>query len=233
GSLFLMVSSVLVTGIAGDVVIAHGALVPILAAAAVPIAALVAHAATRRTVDKGTGLNEAARGMAGGDLAPRPDSPARDELGELGKTLDLLAGSLARTLDELRSERDLLQGILNAMQEGVLVLDAGGRFALVNPALRGMFLFGNEVIGKKPLEVIRHAELVALIARAERADGPVGGEIELGGMKPRRLMAQAARLKEPGGLLLVFFDVTDVRRLESLRRDFVANVSHELRTPVT
>lgn len=233
GSLLVAATSVVVTFFAAA---AHGSgavLVALLALSAA-VSALVAHFATRSTVEKVEILTGAAQRMAGGDLDARTYYSGRaDELGGLGQTLDHLAGSLARTLGELRAERDLLQGILNGMQEGVLVLDARGRFALVNPALRDMLLVGDDIIGKRPLEVIRHAELPDLIARAQRADGPVSAEIDVAGMKPRRLLAQALRLHEPGGLLIVFFDVTELRRLESLRRDFVANVSHELRTPVT
>jgi two-component system phosphate regulon sensor histidine kinase PhoR len=232
GSLLVSTSSILITYPVATAH-SHGGVLLLLLALAALAAALVAHIATRRTVERVETLTDAARRMAGGDLEARTDSSSQDELGELGQTLDHLAGSLAHTLGELRGERDLLQGILNGMQEGVLVLDGRGRFAAVNPALRDMLLLPAEVLGKRPLEVIRHAALQELIARAQRADEPVSAEIELTGMKPRVLLAQAARLREPGGLLLVFFDVTELRRLESVRRDFVANVSHELRTPVT
>jgi len=149
--------------------------------------------------------------------------------------VDQLAAGLSATLAELRVERDLLGGILGAMKEGVLVLDPDGRIAMVNPALREMLLLpgADEVVGRPPLDVIRHAELQALLGRARRE--PASEELDLpSGLKPRRLLVHAARLHgEPGGLVVVFVDVTEIRRLESLRRDFVANVSHELRTPVT
>jgi two-component system phosphate regulon sensor histidine kinase PhoR len=232
GSLLVAASSVVITWFVAAAQPGGAALVALLALSAA-VSALVAFVATRRTVEQVEFLTGTAQRMAAGDLEARTYYSGEDELAGLGQTLDHLAGSLARTLGELRGERDLLQGILNGMQEGVLVLDGRGRFALVNPALRDMLLIGNDIIGKRPLEVIRHAELPELIARAQRADGPVSSEIEVAGMKPRRLLAQALRLREPGGLLIVFFDVTELRRLESLRRDFVANVSHELRTPVT
>jgi two-component system phosphate regulon sensor histidine kinase PhoR len=95
-------------------------------------------------------------------------------------------------------------------------------------------LLGGDLVGKTPLEVIRNAELTRLLEAADRSAEPIAGEVELGELKPRSLLIHAARLADdPGGLLVVFVDVTDLRRLESLRRDFVANVSHELRTPVT
>jgi two-component system, OmpR family, phosphate regulon sensor histidine kinase PhoR len=83
--------------------------------------------------------------------------------------------------------------------------------------------------------VVHHDELKRLLEGAMSTDSPSLGEVELAGLKPRRLLVRAIGLRgeERGGLLAVFVDVTDVRRLESLRRDFVSNASHELRTPVS
>jgi len=122
------------------------------------------------------------------------------------------------------------------MREGVLVLDAGQRILLVNPALRSMLLLGSDVGGKAPLELVRNAELQTLLDEAYGQGRSASGEIGIGGLKPRRLLVHVTPLgpqgEQRGGLLAVFVDVTDIRRLETLRRDFVANVSHELRTPV-
>ncbi len=178
-------------------------------------------------------LDLVARRLGEGELDARTRAAGPDELGRLGRTLDQLAANLKKAVGELRTERDLLSGILDAMEEGVLVLDAEGRIVVVNPALRGMLLLGADLAGRSPLEVIRHADLQELITRATE-DGASSGEIEVTGVKPRRLLVRAAALRrEPHGMLVVLVDVTDLRRLESLRRDFVANVSHELRTPIT
>ncbi len=179
-------------------------------------------------------LTAVARRMTAGDLAVRSHVRGTDEVGKLAFALDQLAGSLSTTLAELKGERDLQGRILEGMQEGVLVVDREGRVALVNGALRAMILLGPDAHGRLLLEAIRHAELEDLLARATAAGGTTQGELDLPGLKPRRLLVHATSLAgEAGGLLAVFVDVTDLRRLESLRRDFVANVSHELRTPVT
>jgi two-component system phosphate regulon sensor histidine kinase PhoR len=112
----------------------------------------------------------------------------------------------------------------------VVVVDGDGRIVLVNPALRAMLLLGADAVGKLLIETVRHAQLHTMLenARAARDDRQV--ELELPGLKPRRMLVQVAPLDE--GMLFVFVDVTELRRLESLRRDFVANASHELRTPI-
>lgn len=194
-----------------------------------------------RWVDETVGpLTRVARRMHGGDLSVRARTGREQDLGQLGAAIDQLAESLSRTVGELRSERDLVSRILDGMQEGVLLLDKDGKVALMNPSLREMLLLRADVLGQPLLEVVRHAELKELLDRARTTQKTCSGEVELGGLKPRRLLVRGTAFTEEGnagdkagGLLAVFFDVTDIRRLESLRRDFVANVSHELRTPVT
>jgi two-component system phosphate regulon sensor histidine kinase PhoR len=183
-------------------------------------------------------MTEAARRMASGDLAVRTRPAGTDEIAALGRALDVMAGNLASTLTALRSERDLLGLILQSMQEGVLVLDPQNRILLVNPALGATFSLGADVEGRAALELIRNADLHGILDRAASGAGPVTGEIETtGGPKPRRLLVHAASLpavqRKSQGILAVFVDVSEIRRLETLRKDFVANVSHELRTPIT
>jgi two-component system phosphate regulon sensor histidine kinase PhoR len=178
-------------------------------------------------------LTDAARRMTQGDLSVRTRLLGQDDLAELGHELDRLAGSLTRTLGELRAERDLQGRILEAMQEGVAVVDRDGRIVLVNPALRSMLLLGADAVGKLLIETLRHAQIEELLAAAHDDGDNRPLEIELPGLKPRRILAHASPLSGGDeGLLVVFVDVTELRRLESLRRDFVANASHELRTPI-
>jgi two-component system phosphate regulon sensor histidine kinase PhoR len=172
--------------------------------------------------------------MTEGDLSVRSRFAGDDDIASLGHALDRLAGGLATSLGRLRAERDLQGRILEAMQEGVVVVDRDGRIVLINPALRAMLLLGADAVGKLLIETVRHAQLEDLLAAArEEESESTRLEIDVPGLKPRRLMLHAAPLSgDDEGVLVVFVDVTDLRRLESLRREFVANASHELRTPI-
>jgi two-component system phosphate regulon sensor histidine kinase PhoR len=201
---------------------------------AIVVSLVGVHLVERGLAKSAREVTAAARRMIAGDFTGRTHLDEGDDLASLGQALDTLAQSLQTTLDELRSERAVQGQILEGMQEGVLVLDRDGRVVMMNPALRAMLLLGTEAKGKLLMEVVRHADLHEIVDRARVRRTTALGEIDLPGIKPRRLLTHATAFSgEAGGLLAVFVDVTDLRRLESLRRDFVANVSHELRTPVT
>ncbi|MDP9036070.1 MAG: ATP-binding protein [Myxococcota bacterium] len=203
------------------------------AAAALVLALFLSNFVAERMSAAVAELTEVARRMTDGDLSVRTRLVGRDELAELGRALDRMAGSLAMTLGQLRAERDLQRRILEAMQEGVVVVNRDDRIVLVNPALRAMLLLGADAVGKLLIETVRSAQLGDLLLDAREASMPEPIEVEMPGLKPRRLLVHAAPLSgDDEGLLVVFVDVTELRRLESLRRDFVANASHELRTPI-
>lgn len=196
-------------------------------------AQIVSEASARASMAVLRPLTDAAKRIHEGEASVRAlGSNEEAESRELGQALDKLAASLTTTLKELRAERDLVSGVLEGMQEGVMLLDASGNVALMNPAFREMLLVRGDMVGMPLLEVVRHAELKELFDKARKVKSATSGEVEVGGLKPRRLLVRASAFAG-GGVLGVFFDVTEIRRLESLRRDFVANVSHELRTPVT
>jgi len=204
-----------------------GGLVALLAAVLLSSGAVVLLARELRHV------TAIARRMSAGELDLRSRLDTHDEVGELGRTLDHLAENLSRSLHELRDERDLLGRILEAMREGVLVLDSERRILRFNGSLREMLLLDTAAVGRPAIEAVRNAELQMLVDAAIAGQEPVTGEIEVAGLRPRSLLVHATRLSgEPRCVLVVLFDVTEVRRLETVRKDFVANVSHELRTPI-
>jgi two-component system phosphate regulon sensor histidine kinase PhoR len=200
---------------------------------ALGIALFAVHLVTRHLAPSVRALVDVTRRMTDGDLTARVPKDPPDELHELAQGLDRLAVSFTATLGQLRAERDLHRLILEAMQEGVVVVDREGHIVLVNSAVRSMLLIGAESVGKLLIEAVRHAELDDLLKDAHEEEGAAPTEIELPGLKPRRLLVHASPLSgDDDRRLVVFVDVTELRRLESLRREFVANASHELRTPI-
>jgi two-component system phosphate regulon sensor histidine kinase PhoR len=171
--------------------------------------------------------------LATGASAERVRVRRGDELGDLAEAMNRLAADLARTVGQLEGEKEQLRGVLEGMAEGVLLIDPAGRIALANRAAAAVLPHGEGATGRTPLEVTRSAELDALV-RAARASGRAErGQVSVGG-GARAFDASVIPLAEPaGGLVVVLHDITEVKRLETVRREFVANISHELRTPLT
>lgn len=170
-----------------------------------------------------------ARDLGRGNLSRRVHARHRDELGELGLVLDTLAEELQRRMGQLEGERAEMHALIDAMAEGVLALGPDGRVRRANRAARRIFGLGTESDGLSPPEVARRPAFLKLVQRARAGDPVPATEITHDG---RHLLATAQPLAG-GGAVLVFLDVSELRRLEDVRRDFVANASHELKTPLT
>ena len=171
-----------------------------------------------------------ARAMAAGDLTLRAGrSRLRDELGELADALDTLAAELQRRLGQLEGERAEMQALIDAMAEGVIAVDAQGRVRRTNPAARRIFSLSGDVRGLSPEEVARRQAFLELVRQALTGAPVAPTALTHDG---RHLLATAQPLPA-GGAVMVFLDVSQLRRLEDVRRDFVANASHELKTPLT
>jgi two-component system, OmpR family, phosphate regulon sensor histidine kinase PhoR len=176
-------------------------------------------------------MTESATRIAHGDYAIVP-SKSPDDFGVLSRTLASLAAQLEAKIGELTAERDRLSAILAGMAEGVVVLDAGGTVALANPAAETVLgAAGSGIVGKPLGEAIADAKVRAFVEEAAHSGQTSETEIESGS----RAIAIYVRplAASDGGVVTVLRDMTRLRRLLVMRRDFVANVSHELRTPVT
>ncbi len=170
-----------------------------------------------------------ARDLARGDLSRRVRARHGDELGELGQVLDTLADELQRRMGQLEGERAEMLALIDAMSEGVLALGPDGRVRRANLAARRIFGLAGEPGGLAPHEVARRPAFLRLVERARAGEQVSATELSF---DARHLLATAQPLAQ-GGAVLVFLDVTELRRLEDVRRDFVANASHELKTPLT
>ena len=178
---------------------------------------------------------EALQAMRRGDLGARVPVPSRSPLTPLSQALNDLAEGLSRSLDATKKQLDLMSGILDGMAEGVIVFDREGHIVLANLAARRLAVSQTDVLGKSAIEALRNATLAEAVDRAlAKGEGGVL-EVETGGVLSRRLIVNMSVRdgKSGGGVIAVLHDVTDLRRLETIRTEFVANVSHELRTPVT
>ncbi|MEI8064168.1 MAG: ATP-binding protein [Verrucomicrobiota bacterium] len=165
--------------------------------------------------------------VAAGDFTGRAPEQEVGEVGELAGALNQMSRQLETRLWELTSEKAHLAGILAGMTEGVLVVDANGRLRLLNAALRQAFGLTDEALGKTVLEVFRDAGLAELIGAA-----PAARELTFLQPAGRVFTVQAGRLTGTTGVVVVFHDISRLKQLENIRKDFVANVSHELRTPL-
>ena len=157
--------------------------------------------------------------------------PARDELGSLIGSVNLVAGELERLVANLAAERDRFQAVLEGLGEGVLALDGDGRVTHVNSAALHLLELKEAPLGRTLHEAVRAPALHELVERAAPGRTETQ-ELELPLDPPRRLLGRVTRQRR-GGIVVVFHDLTELRRLETVRKDFVANVSHELRTPVS
>jgi two-component system phosphate regulon sensor histidine kinase PhoR len=158
-----------------------------------------------------------------------------DELGTVARMLDESASQLRDRLQELSRDRARMEAILSGMVEGVLVVDRQGRLQLVNRAAQEMLRVEAAATGRSYVEVIRHPDIAAQLASTLRGERASATELALSRDPGRTFVARAAPVSATGGggAVLVLHDISDLRRADQIRRDFVANVSHELRTPLT
>ncbi|MDD5306249.1 MAG: ATP-binding protein [Deltaproteobacteria bacterium] len=173
-----------------------------------------------------------------GDLSHRLFVPDVEEYGALAKTINEMAAQLEERLRVTTAQRNELEAMLAGMVEAVLVVDADDRVVRMNRAAGLLFGLDPEAArGKTLFRVVRNPDLANLVGRTLSSPGVVETEIALRTDVDRTLQAHGTTLPDergrPAGALVVLNDVTRLKHLETMRRDFVANVSHELRTPIT
>ncbi len=172
-----------------------------------------------------------------GDFAQRLEWSRSTELGEIAGAVNQIAEQLRARLMEIATEKQQLHAILDGMAEGLLVLDLQGRIALVNTRFRDLFHLEQalDVEGSSLLAVVRNVALEDFFTTAQSARDSLQTEIALGEGGEQVLRVQAVGFPRGDarvGTVAVFHDISEIRRLERIRRDFVSNASHELRTPL-
>src|SRR5881296_1452093 len=210
-----------------------GGLVALVVACAIGL--FVARRVTKPVVE----MQAIARRMSEGDFALRAPVRSPDEIGSLGRALNAMAARLREKLQDLEQEQAKATAILDGMVEGVIAVDHRDTILFMNERARAIFGLGAIRGERKPfLEVIRNADLHAIFRESRAAgEGAVSRhELRLASPVERRLQVNAVPLRlaaDEVGVVMVLHDITELRRLEQVRTEFVANVSHELRTPLT
>jgi two-component system phosphate regulon sensor histidine kinase PhoR len=171
------------------------------------------------------------RAMAEGRSQSRIPAASQDELGILAGSINRMAAEVERLVAALAIQRDRFEAVLEGMEEGVLALDEGQRITHVNQSAIALLGLDESPVERTLIEVVRVPALHRLISRANQGE-PGTLEFDLPGQGVRHLTAHATPLRVSGGVALVIRDMTELLRLETVRKDFVANVSHELRTPI-
>ena len=192
------------------------------------VAALLSLLAGRHLAQPITAITLAARAIAQGQPPRFPHSSIPDIDALIGAVRDM-HDQLSRRFEELRAERSETAALVEAMVEGVLATDQRGRIITANPAARRLLGYGPEEALPDLPQLFRAKQARDAVQAVLSGEALIEREIELDGLA----VLLSGRPLPGGGTLLVLHDVSDLRRLEMVRRDFVSNVSHELKTPLT
>jgi two-component system phosphate regulon sensor histidine kinase PhoR len=200
------------------------------------IAGVAALQISRMFTDRVERLKEFSRRVAAGDFKAIPANSSGDALDALGASMNRTAAQLDETIRTLTEERNLSTAILGSMVEGVAVVNGSERLLFANQGFAGILnLKFPPKSGSALVEIVRQTELIEAVRHVLHGESRVEAEIVMGTLRQKYFAATVASVRagDTLGAVVVLHDITELRRLERVRRDFVANVSHEFRTPLT
>jgi two-component system, OmpR family, phosphate regulon sensor histidine kinase PhoR len=187
----------------------------------------------KRLHDMSTALEE----IAGGDVHKKLPALSRDSIDRLAYTINRLVDSLRERIVRLEQENERLRTMFSSMIEAVIAVDEHTRIISLNPAAEALFeLDGHKALGRLFLESVRNNDIAELLASVLEGGAHVTREVSVSWPQQKIFRINASPIAAQGGTrgcLLVIDDVTEIRKLERMRSDFVANISHELKTPLT
>lgn len=177
-------------------------------------------------------LEDITRKIANGDMHMRVKCEGKGEIGSLGRTFNIMADELQNQIDNVVDKQNRLESILSCMESGVIAVNRKGRVITINPYAKRIFGIRRDITGEKINECISDYEFCEFLLNEEIDEE----EIKLLNPVERQLKIKKSSivydLKKIGKVITVQ-DITDIRKLENMRSQFVANVSHELKTPIT
>jgi two-component system phosphate regulon sensor histidine kinase PhoR len=200
------------------------------------LAGVAALQISRVFTDRVERLKDFSRRVAAGDFTAIPADSSGDALDDLGASMNRTAAQLDGTIRTLTEERNLSTAILGSMVEGVAVVNGSERLLFANQGFAGILnLKFPPKSGSALVEIVRQTELIEAVRHVLHGESRVEAEIVTGTLRQKYFAATVASVRagDTLGAVVVLHDITELRRLERVRRDFVANVSHEFRTPLT
>jgi two-component system, OmpR family, phosphate regulon sensor histidine kinase PhoR len=206
----------------------------VAAGAALLTALALAWAASAFLAQRIAAIAAVARRYAAGDFSRPARDYGTDEIGTVARVLDASIRDIERRARELAADRARMEAILGGMAEGVLVVNHHGVLQSVNPAARRMLRLRETIEGRHYVEILRHPDIASQVGTALRGEQqPESLELPL--QQELTVVVRSAPVvaADARGAVVVLHDISDLRRADRVRRDFVANVSHELRTPLT
>lgn len=201
------------------------------------LALLLAYGSSRYVSRPILGMIQMARDVASGVFTRNmPQGVTTQELRDLAAALDEMRRQIQTRIGQITLEKSRLEAVLTSITEGILVTDQSGRVSMTNRAFEKLFGVSQDSEGRMPIELVRHRDVQDAIEQTLETGQVVFLDLIRSDGLERYLDVHVAPILQDDvcmGSVTLFYDITELRRLERIRKDFVANVSHELRTPLT